>query len=478
MQAAARAPLASRRGAAQAAGGRGAPAPARLRAAGASRLAGVEMAPPDPILGVSEAFRASTSPNKLNLGVGAYRTEELQPLVLEVVKKAEAKMLAAGYNKEYLPIEGLDAFRTATAQLLLGGDSPAVKDGRVAVLQALSGTGSLRVGAAFIARFMPGTTVYISNPTWGNHRNIFGDEGVEWKYYRYFDADTVGLDFEGMTADLNAAPDGSIVLLHGCAHNPTGVDPTPEQWQAIADLCKAKGHMPFFDVAYQGFATGDLDKDAFAPRLFVESGLEVMVAQSYSKNLGLYGERVGALNVVLSDADVRAAPRAGGAARGPAAPPPAAATARGRVAPHRAAPRCAAAPQAAKAVLSQLKRLARAIWSNPPTHGARIAAEVVGDPAMFELWKSEMAAMAGRIAGVRGELQAALTERCPERDWSFVTRQIGMFSFTGMTPAQVDNMTNKHAVYMTRDGRISLAGLSSAKVPYLADAIVDSVRNA
>jgi aspartate aminotransferase len=393
------------------------------------------MAPPDPILGVSEAFKASNSPSKLNLGVGAYRTEELQPLVLEVVKKAEQKMLAAGYNKEYLPIEGLDAFRTATVQLLLGADSKAVKEGRVAVIQALSGTGSLRVGAAFIARFMKGTTVYISNPTWGNHRNIFGDEGVDWKYYRYFDPDTVGLDFAGMLEDLQAAPDGSIVLLHGCAHNPTGIDPTPQQWQQIADLCKAKSHMPFFDVAYQGFATGDLDKDAFAPRLFADAGLEIMVAQSYSKNLGLYGERVGALNVVLNDAD------------------------------------------AARRVLSQLKRLARALWSNPPTHGARIAAEVVGDADMFELWKQEMANMAGRIAGVRSELQAALEKRCPEKDWSFVTQQIGMFSFTGMTPVQVDNMTNKHSVFMTRDGRISLAGLSSSKVDYLADAIVDSVRN-
>jgi len=391
------------------------------------------MAPPDPILGVSEAFKKSTAPTKLNLGVGAYRTEELQPYVLDVVKKAEKKILDAGYNKEYLPIEGLDAFRAATVQLLLGSDHPAIKEGRVAVLQALSGTGSLRIGAAFIARFMKGAKVYISNPTWGNHRNIFGDEGVEWVYYRYFDPETVGLDFKGMTADLEAAPEGSLVVLHGCAHNPTGIDPTPEQWGAIADLCKKKNLMPFFDVAYQGFATGDLDKDAFAPRLFVEKGLEIMVAQSYSKNLGLYGERVGALNVVLNEAET------------------------------------------AKRVLSQLKRLARAIWSNPPTHGARIAAEVVGDPAMFEQWKGEMAGMAGRIATVRGELQSALEKRLPDRNWGFITQQIGMFSYTGMTPAQVDNMTNKHFVFMTRDGRISLAGLSSSKVDYLADAIVDSV---
>jgi aspartate aminotransferase len=356
-------------------------------------------------------------------------------LVLDVVKKAEAKMLAAGYNKEYLPIEGLADFRKATVELLLGAGHPAAAAGRVACLQALSGTGALRVGAAFVARWMKGAKVAISSPTWGNHMNIFGDEGVEVIRYRYFDPETVGLDFEGMMADLEAAPDGTVVLLHGCAHNPTGVDPTREQWAAIADLCARKRHLPFFDVAYQGFATGDLDTDAYAPRLFVERGLETVVAQSYSKNLGLYGERVGALNFVLADAD------------------------------------------AAARVLSQLKRIARALWSNPPTHGARIAAEVVGDPAMFEEWKREMAMMAGRIAKVRGELQAALEARAPARDWSFITRQIGMFSYTGMTTAQVDNMTNKHAVFMTRDGRISLAGLSSAKVDYLADAIVDSFAN-
>ncbi|GFR52883.1 hypothetical protein Agub_g15515 [Astrephomene gubernaculifera] len=401
----------------------------------ASRFADVAQAPPDPILGVSEAFRASTNPNKLNLGVGAYRDEDLKPVVLNVVKKAEGNIFSRNENKEYLSIEGLEGFRRATVDLLLGQGHPAIQEGRVAAIQSLSGTGSLRVGAAFIARFLKGATVYISNPTWGNHRNIFGDEGVEWKHYRYFDAATVGLDFKGLTEDLTAAPPGSVVLLHGCAHNPTGVDPTPEQWAAIADLCKERNLLPFFDVAYQGFATGDLDKDAFAPRLFVERGLEILVSQSYSKNLGLYGERVGALVMVVQDKE--------------------------------SATRC----------LSQLKRLARALYSNPPTHGAKIAAEVVNNKELFDEWKVEMRGMAGRIERVRGELQAALEAKCPQKDWSFITRQIGMFSFTGLSPAQVDNMTNKHAVYMTRDGRISLAGLNSAKVEYLADAIVDSVRN-
>ncbi|KAG2500524.1 hypothetical protein HYH03_001301 [Edaphochlamys debaryana] len=418
----------------QVAAGRSRRAAVVVRAA--SRFADVAQAPPDPILGVSEAFKRCTDPKKLNLGVGAYRDENLKPMVLDVVRKAEAKIFAANKDHEYLPIEGLDTFRKATIDLLLGAGHPAIKDDRVAVIQSLSGTGSLRVGAAFIARFLPkGTTVYISNPTWGNHRNIFADENVEWKYYRYFDADTVGLDFKGMVEDLKAAPAGSVVLLHGCAHNPTGVDPTADQWAAIADLCKERNLLPFFDVAYQGFATGDLDKDAFAPRLFVDKGLEVMVAQSYSKNLGLYGERVGAMSIVTSDKD--------------------------------AATRC----------LSQLKRLARPLYSNPPTHGARIAAEIVNDQELFTEWKAEMMGMAGRIARVRGELQAALEAKYPSKDWSFVTRQIGMFSFTGLTPAQVDNMTNKHAIYMTRDGRISLAGLNSAKVDYLAEAMIDSVRN-
>jgi aspartate aminotransferase len=218
-----------------------------------SRFESVTMAPADPILGVSEAFKRDNDEMKLNLGVGAYRTEELQPYVLEVVKKAEKKMLESGDNKEYLPIEGLAAFNKATAELLLGADNAAIKENRVATVQGLSGTGSLRLGAAFIQRYFPGTTVYISSPTWGNHKNIFNDAGVPWKEYRYFNPKTVGLDFDGMMEDIENSPDSSIILLHGCAHNPTGIDPTPEQWEKIADLIQQKNHMAFFDVAYQVF---------------------------------------------------------------------------------------------------------------------------------------------------------------------------------------------------------------------------------
>eukprot|EP00850_Spirogloea_muscicola_P021572 SM000254S08798 [mRNA] locus=s254:11615:15280:- [translate_table: standard] len=428
----------------------------------------VSMAPPDPILGVSEAFKADDSDVKLNLGVGAYRTEDLKPYVLGVVKKAEKLMLEKEENKEYLPIEGLPAFNKATVELLLGQDNPVISENRVATIQGLSGTGSLRIGAAFIQRYLPSAKVFLSSPTWGkcrlitcpapeqfqrerelcltasccllswtgNHKNIFNDAGVPWGEYRYFDPKTVGLDFEGMLEDIKAAPRGSVFVLHGCAHNPTGVDPTPEQWEKIADTIDANGHLTFFDVAYQGFASGSLDKDAWSVRRFVERGMEVLVAQSYSKNMGLYGERVGAMNVVAATSEV------------------------------------------ATRVKSQLKRLARPMYSNPPVHGARIVASVVGDPSLFDEWRAEMEEMAGRIKKVRQRLfDQLMAKEMSRKDWSFVLKQIGMFSFTGLNTAQCDNMTKKWHVYMTKDGRISLAGLSANKCEYLADAIIDSFYN-
>ncbi|WZY68408.1 hypothetical protein YC2023_000648 [Brassica napus] len=402
-----------------------------------SRFEGITMAPPDPILGVSEAFKADTNELKLNLGVGAYRTEELQPYVLNVVKKAENLMLERGDNKEYLPIEGLAAFNKATAELLFGAGHPVIKEQKVATIQGLSGTGSLRLAAALIERYFPGAKVLISAPTWGNHKNIFNDAKVPWSEYRYYDPKTIGLDFEGMIADIKEAPEGSFILLHGCAHNPTGIDPTPEQWVKIADVIQEKNHIPFFDVAYQGFASGSLDEDAASVRLFAERGMEFFVAQSYSKNLGLYAERIGAINVVCSSAD------------------------------------------AATRVKSQLKRIARPMYSNPPVHGARIVANVVGDAAMFNEWKAEMEMMAGRIKTVRQQLYDSLVSKDKSgKDWSFILKQIGMFSFTGLNKAQSDNMTDKWHVYMTKDGRISLAGLSMAKCEYLADAIIDSYHNA
>nr|QMX78322.1 chloroplast aspartate aminotransferase [Cichorium intybus] len=402
----------------------------------ASRFDNITMAPPDPILGVSEAFKADTSELKLNLGVGAYRTEELQPYVLKVVRKAENLMLERGENKEYLPIEGLAAFNKATAELLFGADNPVIHEQRVATIQGLSGTGSLRIAAALIERYFPGSKILISSPTWGNHKNIFNDARVPWSEYRYYDPKTVGLDFDGMIEDIKAAPEGSFVLLHGCAHNPTGIDPTPQQWEKIADVIQEKNHFPFFDVAYQGFASGSLDEDASSVRLFAARGMELLVAQSYSKNLGLYAERVGAINVLCSS------------------------------------------PDAAIRVKSQMKRIARPMYSNPPVHGARIVANVVGTPDFFNEWKDEMEMMAGRIKSVRQKLYNNLSSKDKTgKDWSFVLKQIGMFSFTGLNKAQSDNMTDKWHIYMTKDGRISLAGLSAAKCEYLADAIIDSYHN-
>ena len=408
---------------------------ARTVAAQGSRFETVEQAPPDPILGVTQAFRADEDDRKLNLGVGAYRNDDLQPVVLDVVRKAELRVVEQKNNKEYLPIDGFAPFNKVSAELMFGADSELLASGKIVTLQSLSGTGSLRVGAAFVNRFFPGAKVYIPNPSWGNHKNIFADAGVEVAQYKYFDPETIGLDFSGMMADLESAPEGSVVILHACAHNPTGIDPTVEQWKEVLEICQRKGFLPFFDSAYQGFASGDLITDAFAVRMFADAGLEMLVSQSYAKNLGLYGERVGALHCVAKDEGN------------------------------------------AKRALSQLKRLARALYSNPPTTGARIVAEVVGDPELFEEWKGEMMGMAGRIKEVRQQLVDCLKQKSPNRSWDFITDQIGMFSYTGMSPAQVENMTNKHHVYMTKDGRISLAGLSSGKVEYLANAIVDSFDN-
>ena len=400
-------------------------------------------------------------------------------------------------------MDGLPAFNRLSAQLLFGQGAPALAEGRVATIQGLSarGCGSLlafrltngcRAGHGVTAArrsfhckvpSRPGPcaercscppaervtqAVYLSSPTWGNHMNIFGDERVEWRTYRYFNAATVSLDFDGvyacvfaygpdhicagMMADLLAAPQGSVVLLHGCAHNPTGIDPTGTQWAELAALCASRKLLPFFDVAYQGFASGDLEVDAAAPRLFTAAGLELLVAQSYSKNLGLYCERIGALSVVLADAS------------------------------------------AVQPVLGQLKRIARSMYSNPPAHGARLVAEILGDGAISDgagsrppqadlsitvellaSWKVELAAMAGRIQSVRRQLFDSLSALHPGHDWHFVVNQIGMFSFTGLSPAQVENMTARHKVFMTKDGRISLAGLSSAKVSHVAAALVDSI---
>ncbi|KAE8658151.1 Aspartate aminotransferase [Hibiscus syriacus] len=402
-----------------------------------SVFAAIVQAPEDPILGVTVAYNKDQSPVKLNLGVGAYRTEEGKPLVLNVVRKAEQLLVNDQYRvKEYLPILGLAEFNKLSAKLILGDDSPAIQRNRVATAQCLSGTGSLRVGAEFLAKHYHEHTIYIPQPSWGNHLKVFTMAGLSVKTYSYYDPTTRGLNFRGLLEDLGAAPAGAVVLLHACAHNPTGVDPTVEQWEQIRKLIRSKGLLPFFDSAYQGFASGSLDADAQPVRMFVADGGECFIAQSYAKNMGLYGERVGALSIVCKAADV------------------------------------------ASRVESQLKLVIRPMYSNPPIHGASIASTILKNSDMYNEWKIELKAMADRIISMRKQLFDALTAKGTPGDWSHIIKQIGMFTFTGLNGDQVAFMTKEYHIYMTSDGRISMAGLSSGTVPHLADAIHAAVTRA
>lgn len=298
----------------------------------------VAMAPADPILGLTAAFKTDKNPKKVNLGVGAYRDNDGKPYVFPVVRKAEAAVVADHtQDKEYLPIDGLAAFNKGAQGVIFGWNSPWVGDERVATVQTLSGTGALRVIGDFLAKFKPGA-MYVSNPTWGNHGSVFAASGIQIRQYRYFDKKTKGLDINGMIEDLEAATAGSVVLLHTCAHNPTGVDPTEAQWQQIADVCKRRQLYPFFDTAYQGFTSGSLDKDAYGLRLFLSQGFEMVIAQSFAKIMGLYGERTGCLHFVCADKTT------------------------------------------AQRVMSQVKICVRTNYSSPPKHGARIAAAILNDP--------------------------------------------------------------------------------------------------
>ncbi|OAA56144.1 aspartate aminotransferase [Niveomyces insectorum RCEF 264] len=397
----------------------------------ASSWANVPQGPPA-ILGITEAFKADSFDKKINLGVGAYRDDAGKPYVLPSVREAEDKIIAQRLNKEYAGITGLPEFTKGAAELAYGTDSPAI--GRLAITQSISGTGALRIGGAFLQRFFPfgegqPKNIYIPTPSWANHNAVFSDAGLTVKKYRYYSPDTIGLDFEGLLADVRAAPRGSVFLFHACAHNPTGVDPTQEQWKEIEVAVKEAGHTVFFDMAYQGFASGDASRDAFALRYFVEKGHQPVLSQSFAKNMGLYGERVGAFSVVCADA------------------------------------------AEAKRVDSQIKILVRPLYSNPPVHGARIAATVLGSPTLRAQWLTEVKGMADRIIAMRKLLRENLERLGSVHDWSHITSQIGMFAYTGLTPEQMDALAKEHSVYATRDGRISVAGITSDNVGRLAESI-------
>ncbi|KAG1881718.1 pyridoxal phosphate-dependent transferase [Suillus tomentosus] len=412
-------------------------APAILRsAAPLSTWSAVPAGPPDPILGITEAFKADKDPRRINLGVGAYRDEDGKPYVLNAVKKAEERISAAKLDKEYLPITGLPGFTSNAAKLAYGADSVPRNQNAIAVTQSISGTGALRIGGAFLARHYPHSkTIYVPSPTWGNHIPLFKDSGLEVKYYRYFDKKTVGLDFEGLKEDLQTAPEGSIVLLHACAHNPTGVDPTQSQWKDISDIVAEKKLFPFFDMAYQGFASGSTDRDAFAVRYFVSQGHQIALSQSFAKNMGLYGERVGAFSLTTANEEER------------------------------------------KRVDSQLKIIVRPMYSNPPLHGAHIANTILSDPELYQEWEGEVKGMADRIINMRERLYQLLSNdfRTPG-EWSHVKSQIGMFSFTGLNKEQCKVLAEKAHIYMTMDGRISMAGLNGRNIEYFAKSVDAAVR--
>lgn len=390
----------------------------------------VPQGPPDAILGITEAFKKDSNSAKINLGVGAYRDDKGKPYVLPSVKQAEQKVIQQNLDKEYAGITGVPDFTKAALQLAYGADSAPLKEGRIAGTQSISGTGALRIGGAFLQRFYPhAKTIYIPTPSWANHKAVFSDSGLEVKQYKYYNKDTIGLDFDGMISDIKNLPKNSIVLLHACAHNPTGVDPTQDQWKAISDAIKEGGHFPFFDMAYQGFASGDTDKDAFAVRYFVEQGHNIALCQSFAKNMGLYGERVGAFSLVTSS------------------------------------------PEEKARVDSQIKILVRPLYSNPPVHGARVASTILNDPALNKQWLGEVKGMADRIIKMRALLKENLEKLGSKRQWNHITDQIGMFAYTGLDAQQMTKLAEEHSVYATKDGRISVAGITSENVGRLAEAI-------
>jgi len=388
----------------------------------------VPLAPADPILGVTEAFVADTSPKKVNLGVGVYTDDNGKIPLLECVRHAESERLKSAPARGYLPIDGLAAYDTAVQELVFGSQ----KENLVTV-QALGGTGGLKIGADFLKQINPAAEVWISEPSWENHRQLFEAAGFKVNSYRYYDPKTHGLDVLGMQQSLNAIPAGSIVVLHTCCHNPTGVDLSEEQWRKVLAVVQARGLVPFLDLAYQGFGDG-IDADAYAARLFAGAMSPVFLSSSFSKSLSLYGERVGAFSLVAASAD-----------------------------------------EAARS-LSQLKRIVRANYSNPPTHGSDIVARVLTTPELRSLWEQELGAMRERIKAMRKSLAEGIKQRVPASDWTFVLKQRGLFSYTGLTKAQVERLRTEFSIYAIESGRICVAALNAKNIGYVADAIAKVIR--
>jgi aromatic-amino-acid transaminase len=398
-----------------------------------SLFASVEMAPRDPILGLTEGFNADKNPSKVNLGVGVYYSDDGKIPLLNAVRAAEKVRLEAMPARGYQPIEGAAAYNQAVQKLLFGDTSPLLAAGRVTTAQCLGGTGALKVGADYLKRLLPSAKVYISDPSWENHRALFESAGFQVENYPYYDAGTRGVDFAGMKSCLAGLPAGTIVVLHACCHNPTGADLTAAQWQEVVDVVRAGGLVAFIDMAYQGFADG-IKQDAVALDLFAASGLQFFVSSSFSKSFSLYGERVGALSIVTANKDESAR------------------------------------------VMSQVKRVIRTNYSNPPTHGGAVVAAVLSSPELRAMWEQELAAMRDRIRAMRTDLVDKLKARNVGQDFSFVVKQRGMFSYTGLNAIQVEKLKDDFGIYAVSTGRICLAALNSRNIDYVADAIAATLK--
>ncbi len=393
----------------------------------------LEMAPADPILGLNESFRADPNTDKINLGVGVYKDDNGNTPIMRAVKKAEQRLLDTESTKSYLSIPGHAALPGLTQPLLLGEGNSLIGSGRVATAQAPGGTGALRVVADFLSRAKPGTSVWLSNPTWANHNAIFKAAGLTISSYAYYDAATQNVDLDAFLGSLERIPAGDVVVLHGCCHNPSGVDPDAETWSKVGSIAKEKGWLPLFDFAYQGFGDG-LAEDRQGIVSMVELGLPAFVCSSYSKNFGLYNERIGAVTFISETAD-----------------------------------------ETARA-FRHLKVAIRSNYSNPPAHGGGIVAEILGNPELRADWEDELSTMRNRIFAMRDGLADGLASRGIERDFSFIKHQKGMFSFAGITPEQVDALREKHHVYAVRSGRINVAGITPADMDPLCDALADVLK--
>ena len=395
-----------------------------------SPFAYVEQAPPDPIIGLTEAFNNDSNPAKVNLGVGVYQDASGKVPLLKVVREAQSRWHQEEATKSYLPIEGLAAFNKEVQRLLFGPQSQLIAESRAVTVQGLGGTGGLKIGADFLKRFLRDSEVWISNPSWENHQMLFEAAGFKVNSYPYYDAQTRGLDFNGMLETLKRLPARSIVVLHACCHNPTGIDLSNEQWPLVIDVVREAQLVPFLDFAYQGFGE-NLDADAFAVRAFADAGIPCLIASSFSKSFALYRERAGALTITTTGAEE------------------------------------------SKRVLSQVKRLIRTNYSSPSSHGAQIVTMTLADAELRKHWEAELAEMRQRIFQMREKFVANLVEKGIEQDFSFIKNQRGMFSYSGLTPDQVKLLREKYSLYIVGTGRICVAAMNDKNIGYICDAIAD-----